>query len=82
MQQIDKAVLTVRLKYGFKALSIGYGSTYRTGGVRAEPRVRGISWTALALEVGKPPAEVTCGRQPRAHVTSVGDRRVHFVVEP
>ena len=33
-----------------------------TGGVRAEPRVWGISWGVLALEVGKPPTEVPPGR--------------------
>ena len=53
-----------------------------TGCVRAEPIVSRISWTALTLEVGKSPTEVTCGRHPRAQVTSVGDLRVRFVVEP
>ena len=32
-----------------------------TGGVGAEPTYSGTSWTALALEVGKSPTEVTRG---------------------
>ena len=35
----------------------------RKGGVGAEPIVSGISWTALALEVGKSPTEVPPGRR-------------------
>ena len=57
-----------------------------TGGVRAEPIYSGISWTALALEVGKSPTEVPPGRQLPVGVAppsgSAGDLRVHFVVEP
>jgi hypothetical protein len=36
--------------------------SHTTGCVRAEHAYRGTSWTALTLEVGKSPTEVTCGR--------------------
>jgi hypothetical protein len=55
-----------------------------TGGVGSEPRVPGISWTALTLEAMKLENRRGRGdlRTARAQVTSVGDlRRVHFVVE-
>ena len=43
-----------------------------TGGVGAEPRVPGTSWTALTLEVGKSPTEVTCGRHvPRSPPSAI-----------
>ena len=36
--------------------------TQDTGGVGSEPRVPGTSWSALTLEAGKSPTEVTRGR--------------------
>ena len=43
-----------------------------TGCVRAEPIVSRISWTALTLEVGKSPTEVTCGRHvPRSPPSAI-----------
>ena len=43
-----------------------------TGGVGPEPRVPGTSWTALTLEVGKSPTEVTCGRHvPRSPPSAI-----------
>ena len=72
--------------YGFFdfpfTLTVSRGSAfYGTGGVRAEPTYWGTSWTALVLEVGKSPTEVPPGRRLPGG-TSVGDYRVHFVVEP
>ena len=59
-----------------------YGPFTLYGGcVCSKHAFSGISWAVLTLEVGKSPTEVTCGRHVCAQVTSVGDLRVHFVVE-
>jgi len=43
-----------------------YSNPAHKGAVGAEPAFSGTSWTALTLEVGKSPTEVTCGRHARA----------------
>ena len=44
------------------------------GGVCLEQRVSGISWSALTLEAGKSPTEVTCGRHvPRSPPSAISE---------
>jgi len=72
--------LCVTFEFGLLVLPFGLFLFCFAGCVCSKHAYPGTSWTALTLEVGKSPTEVTCGRHvPRSPPSA--DDRVRFVVE-